>query len=79
MAERPEYARWAVNRGEPRGQRRVIDPVPALADVELYDGTRALLEVDVVATGRGRVCILQEREGRDPWHAWVPSGDVRRR
>lgn len=75
----PDYSRWAVNRGEPAGPRRVVEPVPALADVELYDGTRALLEVHVVATGRGSVCIRQDLEGREPWLAWVPASDVRRR
>lgn len=74
----PDYSRWAVNHGEPPRQR-VVDPVPALADVELYDGTRALLEVHVVATGRGMVCIRQDLQGRDPWLAWVPAEHVRRR
>lgn len=51
---RPDYSRWAVNRGEPAGPQRVVDPpAPALADVELYDDAREVLEVRVVATARG--------------------------
>lgn len=73
------YARLAVNTAEPRDQRPVDPPVPALADVELYDGTRALLKVNVVAAARGLVCIAQPAEGRDTWHAWVRASDVRRR
>lgn len=76
----PDYSRWAVNHGEPaRGQRVVDPPAAAFADVELYDGTRAVLEVHVVATARGAVCISQDVPGRDPWLAWVPSDRVRRR
>ncbi len=73
------YARLAVNTGEPRDQRPVDPPVPALADVELYDGSRALLEIDVVAAARGLVCIAQPVEGRGLWFAWVGAADVRRR
>ena len=76
----PDYSRWAVNRGEPAGPQRVVDPpAPALADVELYDGAREVLEVYVVATARDAVCIRQDVAGRDPWFAWVPAERARRR
>lgn len=78
----PDYSRWIVNAGNPRSETPVDPPALALADVELYDGTRALVEVHVVATARhaGMVCVRQDVDGRDaPWFAWVPSRDVRRR
>ena len=76
----PDYSRWAINHGEPAGPQRVVDPpAAALADVELYDGARAVLEVHVVATARGAVCISQGVPGRNPWLAWVPAERVRRR
>ncbi|MFC8191680.1 hypothetical protein ACFUMH_08465 [Cellulomonas sp. NPDC057328] len=51
---------------------------PVVANVELYDGSRELVEVDVVATAKGMVCAQQDVDGRE-WFAWVPAEQVRRR
>ncbi len=74
----PDYSRWIVTTTEPRQQVLLDPPVPAVADVQLYDGTRTLVEVDVVARARGVVCVRQDVGGRD-WYAWVSAANVRRR
>lgn len=53
-------------------------PVRALVRAELYDGSRVVLELDVVARSAGFVCVRQERPGRPPWHAWVPADRAER-
>ncbi len=74
----PDYSRWIVNAGDPHPQKPVDPPVPAVADVELYDASRALVEVLVVATATGMVCVQQDVGGRK-WFAWVSGKRVRRR
>lgn len=74
----PDYSRWIVNHAAPKRQRQMTPRVPALADVELYDGTRALVEVEVAATADGMVCVRQDLGDRD-WFAWVNAERVRRR
>jgi hypothetical protein len=79
----PDFARWIETGPTPLSQRPVSPPAPAVARVQLYDGTVAEVEVDVVAAGPGVVCVRQEVDRPDgsgaPWNAWVPSRLVRRR
>ena len=65
-----------VNHGEPPGQ--VILPAPrrALVRADLYNGETVILELDVIALAAGSVCVRQDRPGRAPWLAWVPSDDA---
>ncbi len=73
-----DYSRWIVNDGGPHPQKPVDPPVRAVADVGLYDGSRELVEVHVVATAKGIVCVQQDVGGRG-WFAWAPAKRVRRR
>ena len=68
----PDYARWVVTHGDPRPSTQLARPRPALVRVELYDGSRTVLELDVVARAAGFVCVRQPLPGRAPWFAWVP-------
>jgi len=74
----PDYRRWIITHGHRPGAR-TITPTPALADVELYDGTRAQLEGHVVAVAPGWVCVRQDVGAGREWLAWVAAGDVQRR
>ena len=74
-----EYADWVVSGPHPeRTEDVVMFAVPRRARVRAgtYGGQQVVLELDVVARAPGLVCVRQERPGRTPWLAWVPSGDA---
>lgn len=81
-APAPDYSRWITTGPTPPSQRPVDPPAAAIVRAALYDGSAAEVAVHVVAAGPGVVCVRQEVERPDggdaPWHAWVPSRDVRR-
>lgn len=80
----PDYARWIVAGPQPRGALRLITPprlglVPA---AQLYDGTRADLDVEVIARAPGHLLVRQhvlDRGEARTWDAWIPARLVRRR
>lgn len=39
-----------------------------------YGTPEVTLELAVIATSPGFVCVRQDRPGQDPWHAWIPAG-----
>jgi hypothetical protein len=41
---------------------------------DTYGAPQVSLELDVVATSPGYVCVRQERTQQDPWNAWIPAG-----
>jgi hypothetical protein len=70
----PDFSGWLVTSGDPRQQRVLVHPRRARVTAATYAGDTVTVEVDVVATAPGQVCVRQEIPGRAPWLAWVPSG-----
>lgn len=70
------YAHLVVNHGEPRGQRILEAPRRAKVRAQTYGGDHVALELEVVATAPGFVCVTQPRPGADPWNAWIPAADA---
>jgi hypothetical protein len=77
--ETPDFSMLLVNRESEAkiGHVRNLEP-PRRARVvgRTYAGTTSTLEVEVVATARGWVCVRQVAPGWDGWLAWIPSGDA---
>ena len=68
------YAALVVNRGNATGgQTRVDPPRRALVRTATYGTGDVVLELDVIARARGLVCVRQERDGGEPWVAWIPA------
>lgn len=73
-APAPDYAGWVVNHGDPEGKPRMLQqPRRAVVDVDTYGGHRVRLQLYVIATAPGWVCVEQDLRDRAPWRAWVPS------
>lgn len=70
------FTHLVVTHGDHGAARMLPAPRPARVRAQLYDGTAAVLELDVVARAKGFVCVRQERPGQDPWLAWVPQADA---
>lgn len=67
------YAHLVVNHGDPHPQTVLRPPRRARVNTRTYGGEDAELELDVVATSPGWVCVTQPRPGLQPWNAWIPS------
>lgn len=68
-----DYADLVVNLGAPHPQTMLRPPRRARVSTRTYGGRDVVLELDVVATSPGYVCVRQPRPGRDPWNAWIAS------
>jgi len=68
-----EFAHLVINHGTPGPQTMLPAPRRARVVTATYGHTEVTLELDVIATAPGFVCVRQERPGQDPWHAWVPT------
>lgn len=71
------YADLIVNAGDPKTPRMLERPRRARVRAHTYGGDVVDLELDVVATAQGVVCVRQPRTDADPWHAWVPADAAR--
>lgn len=71
-----EYADLVVNRGDPHPQTPLRPVRRARVSTRTYGGVDVVVELDVVATSPGFVCVRQPREGREPWNAWIPARDA---
>ena len=70
----PDYSGWVVNHGDPDGPMRMLGrPRRAVVDARTYGGHRVRLQLFVIATAPGWVCVEQDLRDRAPWRAWVPS------
>lgn len=67
------YAGWVVNHGDPPRQRVLPEPRRAVVEARTYGRDTVRVELYVVATAPGWVCVRQDRPGRAPWNAWVPA------
>jgi hypothetical protein len=73
----PVWASWVVNHGDPPGGLRMLDrPRRAVVAAPTYGGWTVRLQLFVVATAPGWVCVQQDLAGRAPWNAWVPSASA---
>lgn len=68
-----DYAGWLVNHGQPVVRRAFEPPRRALVTAETYSGAIATLELDVLFSATGLVCVRQDLPGREPWLAWIPA------
>ncbi|WP_225754705.1 hypothetical protein [Actinotalea sp. Marseille-Q4924] len=74
LAPAPAYAGWVVNHGDPDGKVRMLEqPRRAVVDAHTYGGHQVRLQLFVIATAPGWVCVEQDLAERAPWRAWVPS------
>ena len=70
----PSYASWVVNHGDPPGTSRMLDrPRRAVVEAQTYGGWSVRVQLFVIATAPGWVCVQQDLADRAPWNAWVPS------
>lgn len=67
------YADLVVNHGDPHPQTILRPSRRARVTARTYGGREVVLELDVVATAPGFVCVTQPRAGQAPWNAWIPS------
>ena len=68
-----EHAHLVFNHGDPHPQTVLPTPRRARVVTATYGDPEVALELDVIATAPGYVCVRQDRPGQDPWNAWIPS------
>lgn len=69
-----DYGHLVVNHGNPPNQTVLAAPRRARVVTATYGEPEVTLELDVVATSPGFVCVRQDRPGQDAWNAWIPTG-----
>jgi len=68
-----EYAHRVMNHGDPPEQTMLPAPRRARVVTATYGTPEVTLELAVIATAPGFVCVRQDRPGQDPWNAWIPA------
>lgn len=63
--------------GDPKYARMLEHPRRAEVRALTYAGEMVTVELDVIATADGLVCISQPRPGQAAWNAWLPSAAAR--
>ena len=71
------YDDLVFNHGDPHPQTALRPPRRATVVTTTYGGSTVTLELDVVATSPGFVCVSQPRPGAAPWNAWIPSSQAK--